>query len=642
MPSQKHRPKRPTDREDESHAVLRAIYRPEGGSDLRRLERRPRRGPRRLILLFLGFFVLATLAALLGMRLFTPRGDFSSDLITVELQGAKQAASGDEYVLTAVVKNGGSVALATVDLTLQFPSGFQLLSSTPKAANEFGNLWTLGRLGRGKSKSVKLVGRLLGELNSEKTFLATASFQPENFSSDFLREGSLTTRVTASGIELNIDAPVAVASGQSVTYSVKLTNASEDALRRVRLELTYPEGLQNPTVDPAPSEGKERWEFSEVQKDGMATVTVTGILLGDAGTVTELRARVGVLNDAGTFLVQREQSALVLILGATLNLTLSVDDATSGHPVDQSDTIKVTLSYSNDSEAEFRSASLALSFSGKDSDGRTISLVDPGSLASPTPFTKSDEAMAATWTKDHIKDFERLLPGTRGSVEMTMRLKENLRSLGSGSNYTIELGGSLKARQSGTETDSTATTSVIPIPVTTELRLATEARYFAEDGTALGSGPLPPEVGTTTAYSVRWYVTNSLNGARDVVIATTLPEHVTFVDAEVSGGNNITYDETTRVVRWRLPKVDARVGQTLPTLVGTFRVSITPRSEDVGITPALTGSITLEGTDAFTGTLLQLSAKAVSTDLENDANGRGKGVVVSGSGSPESTNVSGT
>ncbi len=99
------------------------------------------------------------------------------------------------------------------------------------------------------------------------------------------------------------------------------------------------------------------------------------------------------------------------------------------------------------------------------------------------------------------------------------------------------------------------------------------------------------------------------------------------MSAETTGGNNITYDDGTRSVRWRIDKVDARVGQTLPTLVASFRASVTPADGDVGKVLPLIGSTTLTAADAFTGSALTATSGGVTTDLTNDPAAAGKGTV---------------
>ncbi|MFH1171270.1 MAG: hypothetical protein V1778_01890 [bacterium] len=628
--------------DDISRSVLRDIYHhPGGAGDLRRFEQKPRNRRRTILLLALSFFVLAAIVALIGMTIFMPKEKFSGNQIRLSFSGAPQAAAGDSYVLSITVANTSQVRLTKLELTLRSPDGFQFTESTPKPENEFSNAWSLGALNAGAKTTVRISGKLMGELGDTKAFSATANFVPANFASEFQSEATFSTRLSESALKLDITAPNAVTGGQDVTYVIKATNTSEKVLNHIRLLVEYPEGFSTTATDPKPTEGSGQWDHDILSPDKSFSVTIKGKLKGDGQSVTELKAQVGILDASSAFLSQREKSALVLILQPTLNLTITSDGATVGHAVSVQDPVPFQLSYSNDGDNDFTNSVITLTFRGKDSDGKSdVNIVDVGGIKSGTPFSKTTDGTSVQWTKDEIPDLARLIPGKKGTIDVTLPIKSGLRSVGSGVNLSLSVQASVKAEKVG-ETGSgfTTSSSTLTFPVNTELRLAVEARYFSEDGTAVGSGPIPPQVGTTTTYVISWFLTNTLNGANAVLLTATLPDAVTFTGADASSGNAITYDETSRHVRWRIEKVDARTGQTLPTLTGTFRVSVTPTEGDVGNILPLLGTTSLTATDAFTATSLTAKGNAITTDLTSDTNGQGKGAVVAGATDTNTVNV---
>ena len=616
--------------DDPSRDVLRAIYRADGtGPDLRRLERKPRNRRKRFLFLLVLFLVIAGALAVAGMLLFSPENDFSGEQVAIVFDGADGAATGDEYVLSVSVENKGRVGLRKLELTIRYPEGFQFVSSSPKPSNEFSNVWRLDTLGAGDTETVRIVGKLIGELGSEKIFSATANYEPANFASQFTAEEVFTTHISASALELEVRAPRAATNGQEVTYEIEAKNAGDETIDRVRLTLEFPAGLTDMSTDPKPTEGSREWDRVNLKKGESFTVTVKGTLKGDPKSTTELKAALGILDGSSTFLTQREKSALVLILESTLNLRLLSNDKETGVPVDPRAEIPIRIAYSNDSDSDFTNATIELLYAGDDSDDASVELVEHGGVTSTVSFAKDQSAPRIRWTKDDLPDLARLVPGKSGTIDVTLPLKGNLRSLGSGLNLALTVQATAKAENIGdTGSSYEAKSNALTFPVNTELRLAVEGRYFSEEGVMLGSGPLPPEVGLTTTYVIQWYLTNTLNGVTNALIKATLPEGATFVSAETTGGNNISYDTTTREVRWRIDKIDARVGQTLPTLVGSFRVSVTPVDGDVGKTLPLAGKTTLDATDAFTASVVSLTGGAVSTELENDIEAKGKGTVV--------------
>ncbi len=621
--------------------ALREIYQSPGGKepDLTHFDRKPRRRRHRLLLV-LGILFLFAALAVAGFFVFTRQPKFSGASVKIVIDGPQQAASGDDLVWTVRLVNSGSVGLEKPQLNLRYASGFQYLSSQPAPANTFDNSWALGTVKPGGERSVKLVGRLIGDVGTTKTLFATASYQPANFSSDFTVEGSLDTLLSNSTLDIDIKAPPNVTSGQNLSYTVTLKNTSDRPLERIRLEATYPEGLTEITTEPKATEGDRTWGQEKLDGGKELTVTIKGTLAGSPNTLTELKVRAGILDQDSAFRVQRERSALVLLLEPKLNVTVSVDGKTTNTATSAGSTIKAVVQYSNDSDTAFSDLNLALTYDGTDADGGAAQLIDEGGLAASVPFVHTDGKAELHWTKNELKDLERLVPGSKGTINVTLPLKKNLRSIGSGKNLSLGLVGTVHAAQiGGTTSPYDGKTDPLVVKVDTELRLAVEARYFSDEGVQLGVGPLPPQVGSETRYRLSWFVTNTLNGANSVLLKAKVPDNAIYIDASTSGGNNISYDTTTREVLWRIQKIDAGVGQTLPTLQGDITIAVAPKEGDIGAFLPLLGATTLTATDAFSGSALSVNAGAVTTDLRFDPLAAEKGKVIA---APAVTNTNST
>ena len=159
--------------------------------------------------------------------------------------------------------------------------------------------------------------------------------------------------------------------------------------------------------------------------------------------------------------------------------------------------------------------------------------------------------------------------------------------------------------------------------VNSDLALENEARYFAEDGTKIGDGPLPPRVGQTTTYRVIWTVTNTLHELLSVKAATILPLDVSFGAVGRVSQGTLLYNPDTREVSWTLQRLQT----TTPKATIEFSVVVTPTKEAVGKILPLTGDMTLASRDKATGALLTIKKSSVNTALDDDEFGRGKGVV---------------
>lgn len=613
----------------DAHEALKEIYRDGGGREnLSSFSRRPRRRGRLALVIGIVVLAIAAAAAIAGLYVFSPHTKFSGSAVTVAITGSASVVSGDNTTWTLAVRNDGAVALKNAAVSVQYPEGFQFVSAQPAAANQFGNSWTLGDVKANGSQEIKLTGRLIGDVGSKANISATLTYTPANFSSEFQATGSLDVTIMSSTLGIDVKAPTTIASGQAVEYAITISNTSSTKLTNIRVTVDYPSALTDVTTKPAPSSATT-WDIPSLDPEKTSSISVKGTLTGSPNSVAELGVHAGVVNAGGSFIVQRETTALVLFLEPTLNVTMTVGGKSTIKPANPGDSLKVVLAYENASDAVFTNASVSLQYACKDSDGASVDCLASESIKSGTAFTRdAKDQTILRWTKDAIPDLARLVPSAKGTIDLTVPIKKSLRSVGSGKNFTVTLTPIVRADDSGSGTPFDKMLDAVSIKVNTELRLAVEGRYYSEEGGAVGSGPLPPQAGATTQYQIAWFVTNTMNSVQNVLLKAILPEGVAFVSASETSGNSITYDSTTREVRWRIDKIDAGVGQSLPTLVGTFTISITPTAADVGNVLPLLGATSGTAADAFTGASLKVTGDAVTTNLAFDSQAAGKGTVI--------------
>jgi hypothetical protein len=147
------------------------------------------------------------------------------------------------------------------------------------------------------------------------------------------------------------------------------------------------------------------------------------------------------------------------------------------------------------------------------------------------------------------------------------------------------------------------------------------ARYFADDLTKLGSGPLPPQVGQTTEYVLQWSVTAVGGDMSDLSFVGALPDNVDFAR---SSDDRVTYDAASRNVTWDVKNVVA--GETKTT---TFKVAVTPTSGDVNKLVVLLNETIVTAVDVNSQQAVQTQLKKVTSKLDSDPGTSDDGVVVS-------------
>ena len=139
--------------------------------------------------------------------------------------------------------------------------------------------------------------------------------------------------------------------------------------------------------------------------------------------------------------------------------------------------------------------------------------------------------------------------------------------------------------------------------------LILEAAALYDDG-RLGltsSGPLPPQVGQTTSYTVRWRIGSTLNDVSDVRLVAVLPDGVSYTGKTYSTGGEVQYNERSGELVWTLPFMEGLTGRALPYQELHVQVAIRPGEDKRGQPVKLLNRVSLEAVDQFTEEAVQAS-----------------------------------
>jgi len=169
--------------------------------------------------------------------------------------------------------------------------------------------------------------------------------------------------------------------------------------------------------------------------------------------------------------------------------------------------------------------------------------------------------------------------------------------------------------------DKTYEGGSLRIPISSPLNLKVEARYFSSDGTTLGSGPLPPKVGSATRYRLIWSLSGAVHRITNLVVKSVLPDGVKVIENSANTAFG-TFSVAGNQPSWQLPSVEAGIEPSVE-----FTVELTPGKTDVGKILVLSGQTTAQGDDDVTQGSISAIGSVATTNLDTDSTARGKGVV---------------
>ncbi len=556
---------------------------PTTGIDMTTLERG--HAKQRFLTMLIGAIVLLSIVAVaMGYFVFGHnRLSVNAGEVTVELEMPTTVASGDDMEVTVTYYNGSAATLESGAVELVLPDGFYLKESDPQAAKGTNNHWDISDVPPGSGGSIIVTGQLLGVMGDQKDFTALLTYSPINFSSDFQTSAHQAVTVGESIMKLDVSAPEQVRSGEEMTYAYSITNSAALPMVNAKAVLSIPTGFTVTSSDPVASQGNNEWLFEEIEAGGTVEVKLKGTMATDAAEEQEFVLQVGIQEADGFLNLQAEDRRKIKVSNPELALKITGPSSASA-----GEDLTYDINISNPSNIEIKDIVLKLDFAGSAIDGSSATL-------------ETIDALAAGEEKDLtyqvvVKD---PLPENASDIVVTLSV------------------------DSATIDDADvefADTAEVTTALQGTLELTAVGRYFADDLSKLGSGPIPPRVGKTTTYLIRWAVTAGGGTMNDLSVKTTLPSGVTYAD---SGNEHITYDSATDTVTLNLDELSAGTTET-----ASFSVSVTPTSNDLNKLLVLTNEAVGTATDANSGEAVQVQVKKITSHLTSDPGAEDDGVVV--------------
>ena len=284
---------------------------------------------------------------------------------------------GGAVTYTVTVTNNGPDSASNVTINDTVPSALSGVTVTPSSGGYNGGVWTISSLAKGATATLTITGTAtpsMAGLNTPNT--ATQTGQTEYSDQYTTTTAQVYTKKAALSIT-NTGSPSTANVGQSVTFTLNVTNTGPDAASNINITDYIPVGLSGVTV--TPSTGTYNggvWTISSFAKGATATLTITG-------TVTNAQAGNNITNVANE--TQNEYPP-VTIANATVYVKKAdvVLTQTSTSPVNVGGTVTYTVTVTNN---------------GPDSASNvTVSDTVPSALSGVTVTPSSGSYAGGVWT----------------------------------------------------------------------------------------------------------------------------------------------------------------------------------------------------------------------------------------------------
>ncbi len=230
-------------------------------------------------------------------------------------------------------------------------------------------------------------------------------------------------------LEISIDAPAKIKSGEEFFYTVKYKNNASLSLKNIKVELIYPDNFVYMDSLPLPSQNKNSWAVVDLPAGATGEIKIKGQIIGESGQDNILTVKANYYLDKFSTEFRHEFSAVTLIdgLGFVIN-----SDYSNTALIGQDNEINLSF---KDFEELFVPSSLILSAELSDnvSDFSPVPVKNSNTATSSLSFAKiADHSWQITgFTKDTASQVLRIVYRLKDKLEPQEKIVLKLEVLGS-------------------------------------------------------------------------------------------------------------------------------------------------------------------------------------------------------------------
>lgn len=586
--------------------------------------------------LMVEIFLLIFLAGVIFLLYFLKNGrEDSKASMMIHINSPAEYSSGDEVIMDVEYQNREPFALNDVEISLKYPQGFEFLASDPMPSNEFKDIWRMGNLSRGQKGKISIKGKVIGEVGNFIIFKASATYQPQNFSSSFKQEFiSNTGQITASIVTIDIEGPDKVIPDQEVTYKIQYANSSQEDVSNIFIKAQFPknfvfiESRPNFTkkdileakklfLDEEGSSNsmEKNWLLDKLAKEERGNIEIIGKYMNSENEKSDITFQIAVVSEKD-YTVYQEKKINFEVLNHGLNISMSVNGSKTENSINFSDTLNYSITFKNIGNKTLYDLDIIALLASQ--------VVDWNTLIDKNGSERVSEKLL--WRASSTPSLAILKPLDEGTIDFSIQIKNISKiNIQKDNLKTVASAEAIIRKIDDFETNISVKTEPLLSNINTELEMKVEGRYFDDDNIAVGQGPLPPVVGKKTTLRMYWYLSNNLNEVSNVILKTNLSPYSKWEDKFSNTVGTLTFNQLDNSITWKIPKISPN--KTFEDLNAWFDVSITPTEDQIGKLVLLVTEQSLVAKDNMTNSAISIVGRGVTTNLEDDVFGGGRGLV---------------
>lgn len=537
---------------------------------------------------FWSIIIITILVSLVGFWYYQ-RNVYSKETLKLEILGPENPQAFDEVEYIVKYKNNGDITLEDVRLTFEYPK-FSLL---PEGEQNI-QTKTLEDIYPGQERTISFKARLVGKVGATHKARAVLSYRPKNLKARYESETSYTSTISSVPLKLELDIPTRIDSGKTFSFWINYFSSSDYPISDLRISMDYPAGFNYVLSQPKGLADNE-WAIPVLNKAEGDRVEVQGHLQGEMNDQKTFRAVLGKVI-GGEFVPLLESIRGVIIAKPSLYISQTINGS-QDYIARPGDRLHYEIYFRNIGEEPLTDLFLAVRLDGRPFDLESLR-TDTGS------FKPGDNSI--TWDWQTFSGLRFLGAGEEGMVDFWINLKDDWPILGAGDkNFSIR--DIVSLAQSRTEFNYKVAAKLV----------LSQTAYF-KDEIFGNTGPIPPDVGKTTTYTVVWQAKSLYNDVTGAKVKALLPKNVELTGKVFPEEASLTFDSESREVVWDIGDLAAQGPEGGGERSVAFQIALTPTSADKGKIVKLVDKAIISGTDTWTQSHLEEEHPAIDTTLPND------------------------
>jgi hypothetical protein len=537
---------------------------------------------------------------------------FSQERVAISLSGPQEVLSGKSLTYAIKYNNNNRAVLKNAVLKINFPKNF-IPENNPGFHEEGVSALAidLGDIAGHKEGAVDFQGKIFSPKGALIYLKAEISYTPSNLSGQFVSQNQLSVSVQSSPVTIEINAPQKLANDDAIGYEINYQNNGEEEMVGMKIKVEYPEGFVFSKANPQNSEGNNLWHIGALAPGESGKIRIDGKLSGVINYIRTVNVYIGIA-DGEDFIIYDEESAATQIVGSTLVISQTVNGQDNLN-VNLNELLNFEIKFKNDGEIGMRDVIITEKLEGEALDYASL-ILNKGS------FDMNSKTI--TWKASDFENLKKFEPGQTGSVKFSIRVKNSLPiKKSSDKNFIISSLAKIDSQDVPTPIEANKIISGNRMDMKLNSLAVLETKGYYYDSTIENSGPVPPQVGKETTYTIHWKIYNALNDLGDARVVATIPTGVTVVEVGSFNKDNLhyTFNDRTNSLIWEIGNIEAGTGILNSPREVVFQVKITPAPNQVNKAVELLGKTTLSAKDLFTGEEIKVSGEEKDTSLREDA-----------------------